>query len=318
MLLIIVPLLILWYIFIYNKSTTAIGFSALQGWEKYKPSVRQRFRHVPFIIRVLIVIILIVVLSRPQKSFDKSEIKVEGIDIMLTVDISGSMLAGDFKPNRLEASKQVAMDFINGRPDDRIGLTIFSSEAFMQCPLTIDHAVLNSFFSEIQNGMIADGTAIGDALGLSVAHIKDSKAISKVIILLTDGVNNCGSLDPLTSAEIAKKYGIRIYTIGVGTHGYAPMPFPSAFGVVYQNVEVNIDENLLTKVAGTTGGKYFRATDNNKLKQIFSEIDKLEKSKIDVTKLNNKQDKYFVLCLMALSLLIIEMMLRFTVFKKIP
>lgn len=318
LLLVLVPVMILWYVFLFNKSTTSVGFSALQGWENYKPSVRQRFRHVPFIIRMLIVVVLVVILSRPQKSFDKSEINVEGIDIMLAVDISGSMLARDFKPDRLEASKQVAIDFINGRPDDRIGLTIFSSEAFMQCPLTIDHAVLNSFFSEIHNGMIEDGTAIGDALGLSVAHIKESKAISKVIILLTDGVNNCGSLDPLTSAEIAKKFGIRVYTIGVGTRGMAPMPFQSAFGIVYQNVEVTIDEDLLTKVAETTGGKYFRATNNDKLKKIFSEIDRLEKSKIDVTKLNNKQDKYFFLCLIALSLLIIEMMLRFTVFKKIP
>ena len=261
---------------------------------------------------------LIFILARPQKSFDRSDIKVEGIDILMALDISGSMFAEDFKPNRLEASKEVAMQFIDGRPNDRIGLVIFSAEAFMQCPLTIDHKVLKSFFCEVKSGMITDGTAIGDGLGLSLAHIKKSTAVSKVMILLTDGINNTGSLDPLTAAEIAKKFGIRVYTIGAGTMGKAPYPFQTAFGIQYQSIDVQIDESLLKQVAETTGGQYFRATNKQKLEEIYKQIDKLEKTKIDVTKYANKHDEYFVYVLIAVGLLLIEMILRYTVFKKIP
>ncbi len=318
LLLVIVPLIIVWYILRRNTSTTSIGYSDISTLTKVRPSFRQRMMHVPFILRMLLLSVLIFIIAQPQKSFDKNDYKVEGIDILMALDISGSMLAEDFKPNRLEASKEVAAQFIDGRPTDRVGLVIFSSEAFMQCPLTIDHKVLKSFFSEVKSGMITDGTAIGDGLGLSIAHIKQSKAVSKVIILLTDGINNTGSLDPQTAAEIAKKFGIRVYTIGVGTMGKAPYPFQTSFGIQYQNIDVQIDENLLKQVAETTGGQYFRATNKEKLEQIYNQIDKLEKSKIDVTKYNNKHDEYFIFTLIALGLLLLEIVLRYTIFKKTP
>ncbi len=318
LLLVIVPLIIIWYILKRNTSTTSIGYSDISTIQKVRHSFRQRMMHVPFILRMLLISVLIFIIAQPQKSFDKNDYKVEGIDILMALDISGSMLAEDFKPNRLEASKEVAAQFIDGRPTDRVGLIIFSSEAFMQCPLTIDHKVLKSFFSEVKSGMITDGTAIGDGLGLSIAHIKQSKAVSKVIILLTDGINNTGSLDPQTAAEIAKKFGIRVYTIGVGTMGKAPYPFQTSFGIQYQNIDVQIDENLLKQVAETTGGKYFRATNKEKLEQIYNQIDKLEKSKIDVTKYNNRHDEYFIFTLVAIGLLLLEILLRYTIFKKIP
>ena len=318
LLLVFIPGMVVWYILKRNATTTSIGYSDIKGMEKVRPTIRQRLMHVPFIIRVLIVGLAIFILAQPQKSFDKSDITVEGIDILMALDISGSMLSEDFKPNRIEAAKDVAMQFIDGRPNDRIGLVIFSAEAFMQCPLTVDHKVLKSFFSEVKSGMITDGTAIGDGLGLCLAHIKKSKAISKVVILLTDGVNNTGSLDPLTAAEIAKKFGIRVYTIGVGTIGKAPYPFQTPFGVQYQSVDVQIDEALLKQVAETSGGQYFRATNKQKLEEIYNQIDKLEKSKIDVTKFNNRHDEYFIFVLIAAGLLLFEILLRYTVFKKIP
>jgi Ca-activated chloride channel homolog len=318
LLLVIVPALVVWYILKRNSTTTSLGFSDISGMQKVRPTLRQRLMHLPFILRMLLISLLIFVLARPQKSFDKSDFKVEGIDILMALDISGSMLAEDFKPNRLEASKEVAQQFIDGRPNDRIGLVIFSAEAFMQCPLTIDHKVLKSFFGEVKSGMITDGTAIGDGLGLSVAHIKKSTAISKVIILLTDGINNTGSLDPLTAAEIAKKFGIRVYTIGAGTMGKAPYPFQTAFGIQYQNIDVQIDDALLQQVAEATGGKYFRATNKQKLQEIYGQIDKLEKSKIDVTRFSNRHDENFIYMLVALGLMLLEIILRYTVFKKIP
>jgi Ca-activated chloride channel family protein len=318
LLLVIVPAMVVWYILKRNTTTTSIGYSDISGMQKVRPTFRLRMMHLPLMLRMLIMCVLIFILARPQKSFDKSDFKVEGIDILMALDISGSMLSEDFKPNRIEAAKEVAMQFIDGRPNDRIGLVIFSAEAFMQCPLTIDHKVLKSFFAEVKSGMITDGTAIGDGLGLSIAHIKKSTAVSKVIILLTDGINNTGSLDPLTAAEIAKKFGIRVYTIGVGTIGKAPYPFQTAFGIQYQNIDVQIDENLLKQVAEATGGKYFRATNKQKLDEIYKQIDKLEKSKIDVTKYNNRHDEYFIYMLIAIGLLLIEILLRYTVFKKIP
>ncbi len=318
LLLVFVPGMVVWYILKRNTSTSSIGFSDISGMLKVRPTMRQRLMHVPFILRMLILSLLIFILARPQKRFDKSDMTVEGIDILMALDISGSMLSEDFKPNRIEAAKDVAMQFIDGRPNDRIGLVIFSSEAFMQCPLTIDHKVLKSFFSEVKSGMITDGTAIGDGLGLSIAHIKNSTAVSKVIILLTDGVNNTGSIDPQTAAEIAKKFGIRVYTIGVGTMGKAPYPFQTAFGIQYQNIDVQIDEALLKQVAEATGGQYFRATNKQKLQDIYGQIDKLEKSKIDVTKFSNRHDEYFIYLLVAIGLLIIEIVLRNTVFKRIP
>ena len=236
---------------------------------------------------------------------------------MLTLDISGSMLARDFRPDRLEASKNVATEFISGRPYDRIGLVVFSGESFTQCPLTTDHAVLINLLREIQSGMIEDGTAIGMGLATAVNRIKDSQAKSKVIILLTDGVNNRGEIAPATAAGIAKTYGIRVYTIGVGTQGIAPYPVNTPFGIQYQDMPVEIDEGILKEISATTGGKYFRATDNNKLVQVYKEIDKLEKSKIDVRQFSRKEEKYFLPALLAFCLLAVEILLRNTIFRNL-
>jgi Ca-activated chloride channel family protein len=236
---------------------------------------------------------------------------------VLTLDISGSMLARDFKPDRLEASKNVATEFISGRPYDRIGLVVFSGESFTQCPLTTDHAVLINLMREIQSGMIDDGTAIGMGLANAVNRIKDSEAKSKVIILLTDGVNNRGEIAPATAAGIAKTFGIRVYTIGVGTQGMAPYPVQTPFGTQYQNMPVEIDEGILQEIAQTTGGRYFRATDNDKLVQVYNEIDKLEKSKIDVKQFTRKEEKYLNSAILAFSLLVLEIIIRNTVLRKV-
>jgi Ca-activated chloride channel family protein len=228
------------------------------------------------------------------------------------------MLAQDFKPDRLEASKGVAMEFIDGRPNDRIGLVIFSGETFTQCPLTTDHSIMKNLFKDIHSGMIEDGTALGDGLATAVNRIRNSKAISKVIILMTDGMNNVGSVDPLSAAEIAKLYGVRIYTIGIGTIGMAPYPVQTPYGIQLQNMPVQIDETLLREVSRLTDGKYFRATNNGKLRQIYQEIDKLEKSKIDVTEFRKKKEEYWPLALIALIFIGLEILLRNTWFRNIP
>jgi Ca-activated chloride channel homolog len=255
------------------------------------------------------------VIARPQATDKFQDITTEGIDIVLTLDISGSMLARDFKPDRLEASKNVATEFISGRPYDRLGLVVFSGESFTQCPLTTDHAVLINLLREIQSGMIEDGTAIGMGLATAVNRIKDSEAKSKVIILLTDGVNNRGEIAPATAAGIAKTYGIRVYTIGVGTQGVAPYPVQTPFGLQYQNMPVEIDEAILREIAQTTGGKYFRATDNDKLVQVYAEIDKLEKSKIDVRQFNRKEEKFLLPALIAFVLLLLEIIVKKTILR---
>lgn len=268
---------------------------------------------------MLAVAFLIIALARPQSSSNSTDVNVEGIDIVMAMDISGSMLAEDFKPNRLEASKEVAMDFIDGRPNDRIGLVVFSSEAFTQCPLTTDHSVMKNLFKDIHSGMIDDGTAIGDGLATAVNRIRKSEAVSKVVILLTDGINNTGSIDPTTAAEIAKLYSIRLYAIGVGTLGLAPYPFKNTLGgITYQNVNVKIDETLLKSMAELTGGKYFRATSKMKLEEIYNEIDKLEKSKIDVTEFSRKTERFLPLAIIALALLMFELLARYIIYKSIP
>jgi Ca-activated chloride channel family protein len=260
---------------------------------------------------------LIIVLARPQKTDKFQDVSTEGIDIVLTQDISGSMLARDFKPDRLEAAKNIATEFISGRPYDRIGLVVFSGESFTQCPLTTDHAVLINLLREIQSGMIEDGTAIGMGLATAVNRIKDSQAKSKVIILLTDGVNNKGEIAPATAAGIAKTFGIRVYTIGVGTQGMAPYPVQTPYGMQYQNMPVEIDEEILQQISQTTGGKYFRATDNDSLEKIYKEIDKLEKSKIDVKQFSRKEERYMIPALIAFCLLVIEIITRNTIFKNL-
>jgi Ca-activated chloride channel family protein len=242
----------------------------------------------------------------------------EGIDIVLALDISSSMLAEDFRPNRIGAAKTVADEFIAGRPNDRIGLVIFSGESFTQCPLTTDHAVLRNLLKEIKSGMIEDGTAIGMGLANAVNRLKDSKAKSRVIILLTDGVNNRGSIDPVTAAQVAQTYGVRVYTIGVGTRGQAPYPFKTPFGIQYQNVPVEIDENMLQQVASLTGGKYYRATDNKKLRAIYDEIDQLEKIKIEVKEYRRYTELFYGWVGLALAAFMLEVMLGNTVFRKTP
>jgi Ca-activated chloride channel homolog len=317
-LLLLVPVLVAWYFFRLTRNNADIRISSMEGFGSGVRSLRLYLVHGLFILRMLAVILIIVALARPQTSLNRQDINIEGIDIVLAMDISGSMLARDFSPDRLEASKEVAMEFIDGRPDDRMGLVIFSGETFTQCPLTTDHSVLKNLFHDIKSGMIEDGTALGDGLATAVSRLKGSTAISKVIILLTDGVNNAGSLDPLSAAEIAKLYGIRIYTIGVGTTGMAPYPVQTPYGVQLQNMEVKIDEPLLREVSRLTDGKYFRATNTVKLRQIYQEIDKLEKSKIDVTEFRNKKDQYLLILLIACGLLILEIVLRNTWFKNIP
>jgi Ca-activated chloride channel family protein len=269
-------------------------------------------------MRALGIGLLIIALARPQTTSSRQDVTIEGIDIVLALDVSSSMLAMDLRPDRLEAAKEVASEFISGRPNDRFGLVIFSGETFTQAPLTTDHAVIKNLFENIHSGMIEDGTAIGDGLATSVNRLKESKAVSKVIILLTDGVNNMGSLDPLSSAEIAKMYGVRIYTIGVGSEGNAPYPVQTPFGRQIQYMEVKIDEALLQQVAELTDGRYFRATSNEKLREIYGEIDKLEKSKIDVTEFKKRKEEFLPFALLAFVLIMAEVLLRNTVFRSAP
>ena len=317
-LLVIVPLLGLWYWYRHRKDQADIQVSSTAGFEKSPRSVKQYLFFGMYVLRALAIGLLIIALARPQTTSSRQDVTIEGIDIVMALDVSSSMLAMDLKPDRLEAAKEVASEFISGRPNDRFGLVIFSGETFTQAPLTTDHAVIKSLFKNIRSGMIEDGTAIGDGLATSINRLKDSKAVSKVIILLTDGVNNMGSLDPLSSAEIAKMYGIRIYTIGVGSEGNAPYPVQTPFGIQTQYMEVKIDEALLQQVAELTDGRYFRATSNSKLREIYQEIDKLEKSKIDVTEFKKKKEEFLPFALLAFLLITAEVLLRNTVFRSTP
>ncbi len=316
-LLIIIPVMIAFYVLKQQKVTASMRMPGLQSFSQTGTTFRHYLRHILFAVRAIAIGLLIIALARPQKSDKFQNVSTEGIDIVLAQDISGSMLARDFKPDRLEAAKNIATEFISGRPYDRIGLVVFSGESFTQCPLTTDHAVLINLLREIQSGMIEDGTAIGMGLATAVNRIKDSQAKSKVIILLTDGVNNRGEIAPATAAEIAKTFGIRVYTIGVGTQGVAPYPVQTPYGLQYQDMAVEIDEGILQQIAQTTGGKYFRATDNNSLIQIYKEIDKLEKSKIDVKQFTKKEEKYLVPALIAFCMLLFEILARNTVFKNL-
>ena len=316
-LLILIPAMIAFYVLKQQKATASLRMPGLQAFAGSGETFRHYLRHILFALRTVAITLLIIVLARPQKTDKYQDVSTEGIDIVLAQDISGSMLARDFKPDRLEAAKNIATEFISGRPYDRIGLVVFSGEAFTQCPITTDHAVLINLLHEIQSGMIEDGTAIGMGLATAVNRLKDSKVKSKVIILLTDGVNNRGEIAPITAAGIAKTFGIRVYTIGVGTQGTAPYPVQTAFGIQYQDMPVEIDEDILKEIAQTTGGKYFRATDNDKLTQVYKEIDKLEKSKIDVRQFSRKEEKYLIPALIAFCLLAIEILARNTIYKNL-
>jgi Ca-activated chloride channel family protein len=318
LLFIIIPLMIVWYWFKHRKSQAELQVSTFEGFEMAGKPLKERLFHFLFLLRLLAISALIVALARPQSSSSRRDVNVEGIDIVIAQDISGSMLAEDFRPNRLGAAKKEAVKFLEGRPNDRIGLVVFSGESFTQCPITSDHTVLVNLFDKIESGMIEDGTAIGDGLATAVTRLKESKALSKVIILLTDGINNMGSIDPLSAAEIAKLYKVRVYTIGVGTFGMAPYPFKTPFGIQYQNVDVKLDEQLLQKIALMTGGEYFRATNNKKLETIYQEIDKLEKSKIDVMEFRKKHEEFLPIAMLALGLLLLEILLRNTILRSNP
>ena len=318
LLLLLIPM-IGWYIWKLCNSQASLQVSSSEAFDAPgATSWKVYLRHVPFILRMAAVAVLIIILARPQSTNSWQNTSTEGIDIVMAMDISSSMLAQDLKPNRLEASKDVAASFINGRPNDNIGLVVFAAESFTQCPLTTDHTVLLNLFKDVQPGIIQDGTAIGLGLANAVSRIKDSQAKSKVIILLTDGVNNAGEIAPVTAAEIAKTFGIRVYAIGVGTKGMAPYPFQTAFGIQYQDVPVEIDEPTLKQIAATTGGQYFRATDNTSLKEIYSEIDKMEKTKISVQQYSKKQEEYKNWALLLFALLLVEILLRNTLLRNIP
>ena len=315
-LLLLVPLAIIWYILRHKKQEAAVTFSDLKGMVKLPRTWKAWFRHLLFGLKMAALALLIVALARPQSSSTNSTSNIEGIDIVMAMDVSGSMLARDLKPDRLTAAKQVASDFVKDRPGDRMGLVIFSGETFTQVPLTTDHGVMLNMSAEMKNGLIDDGTAIGDGLATAISRLKDSEAVSKVVILLTDGMNNAGSVDPYTAAEIAKLYGIRVYTIGVGTYGTAPYPVQDFFGrTVMQQIKVEIDERLLTTIATSTGGKYFRANNNKKLDEIYQEIDKLERSKIEVTEFRRLHEEFYPLVAWAIALLLLEFLLRKTIFR---
>ncbi len=309
---------IAWYVLKNKTDRAGMKISALEGFLNVPQTYKHYLQHIIFGFRVLAVTLLIIALARPQSVDKWEDISTEGIDIVMSLDISSSMLARDFKPDRLEASKELATEFISGRSDDRMGLVVFSGESFTQCPLTTDHAVVINMMRDIQTGMIEDGTAIGMGLATAINRLKDSKAKSKVIILMTDGVNNMGEIAPVTAAEIAQSFNIRVYTIGVGSRGMAPYPVQTPYGRQYRNMKVEIDEEVLKDIAEITDGKYFRATDNNQLKQIYQEIDKLEKSKIDVKEFRKKSEEYLLFVIIAGVLLLIEVLVSNTLLRGLP
>lgn len=316
--LLLLPILIAWYIWQGRKKLSAITYSSLKIFKDISPTLRERLRHIPFALRLIGLAFLIIALARPQNFSAGQNINAEGIDIAMVLDISSSMLAEDFKPNRLEAAKNVIDKFVEARTTDRIGLVIFSREAFTQCPLTIDYSVLRNLLLDIKTGMIDDGTAIGNGIANGVNRLKDSDAESKVIILLTDGVNNAGEVDPSSAAEIAATFGIRIYTIGVGTRGQAPYPVKTPFGIRYQMVPVEIDEPLMKKIAELTGGQYFRATNNQALEEIYNKIDKMEKTKIEITSYRNAKELYADWLGLGFLFLMFELILAKTILRKLP
>ncbi len=316
-LLLLLPILIVWYILREKKSSSSVTVSSLGIYRKQSSSLNV-MRHLPFVLRLLSLALLIVAIARPQTRSNEERVEGEGIDIVLCMDVSGSMLAEDFSPNRMEAMKKVAADFVDARKTDRIGLVIFSGEPFTQCPITTDHAALKSQIYAVRSGILQDGTAIGSGLATSVERLKKSKSKSKIIILLTDGENNGGMIPPNTAKEIAKAYNIKVYTIGMGTEGFASMPQQTSAGIVRSMEKVNIDERLLTEIARETGGSYFRAKDNESLSNIYTEIDKLEKSKIETSSFARYAEEFYLLAIAAAVLLLIEVWLRYKMFRKFP
>ena len=322
LLLLLIPY-ILWY-FLYRKnSEPTMRMSATAMYRYAAKSWRIRIMHLPMLLRCVVFVMLVCIMARPQTHNSWDNKQVEGIDIMLVMDVSTSMLAEDLKPNRMEAAKSVAAEFISDRPNDNIGLTIFAGEAFTQCPMTTDHASLLNLLHTVRTdiaarGIISDGTAIGMGIANAVSRLKDSKAKSKVAILLTDGSNNMGDISPLTSAQIAKSFGIRVYTIGVGTNKVAPYPMPVAGGTQYVNIPVEIDTKTLDNIARTTDGSFYRATNNRELSRIYKDIDKLEKTKMDVKRFSRRYEAYQPFALALFIVLLAEILLRTVVLRRIP
>jgi len=315
--LILIPL-VLWHIWKEKKgSAPALVYSGISQFA-VAGKFRRYLMHLPFVFRMLAIAMIIVAIARPRSSESFEKTDTEGIDIVLTLDVSTSMLARDFTPDRINAAKDIAIEFISQRPNDRMGIVVFAGESFTQCPLTTDRATLINLMKDIETGLIEDGTAIGNGLATAVARLKDSKAKSRVIILLTDGVNNRGQISPLTASEIAKTFGIRVYTIGVGAMGMAPYPVMTPFGVDIQQVEVQIDEPLLQKIAEDTGGKYFRATDNTKLLEIYGEINKMEKNRVTVDSFPVYKELFMQYALIALCALLLEIIFRMFVIRRLP
>ena len=322
LLLLIIPYLI-WYVMYRKKTEPTMRMSDTYAFRYAPRSWKVTLMPLSMLLRILAFTMTVLVLARPQTQNSWSNKSVEGIDIMLAMDVSTSMLAEDLKPNRIEAAKQVASEFIAGRPDDNIGLSIFAGEAFTQCPMTTDHASLLNMLQNVRTdiaarGLIEDGTAIGMGLANAVSRLKESKAKSKVVILLTDGSNNRGDISPMTAAEIARSLGIRVYTIGVGTNNVAPYPMPVAGGVQYVNIPVEIDTNTLSEIAAATEGDFYRATNTKELRNIYKEIDQLEKSKLNVKTFSKRYEAYQPFALVAFLALLLEILLRITIFRRIP
>ena len=316
--LIIVPLLWLWHFLRFEKRKAVINLPTQRFAITVKPTMKIVFMHGLFVAKTIALGLIVVAIARPQSSSSWQNVKAEGIDIVLAMDISGSMLAQDLKPSRLEAAKEVAVDFINKRVNDRIGLVIYAGEAYTQSPLTTDHSVITNLMGDLKNGMIEDGTAIGVGLATSVNRLKDSKAKSKIIVLLTDGTNNSGDIPPLTAAEIARKFGIKVYTIAVGTNGMAPMPYKLPNGkIAYQKQKVSIDEITLKKIATQTNGQHFRATDNESLEEIYNQIDELEKTEIDVKEFRKRNEQFYPWAIAAAIILLLEFILQKTILRSL-
>ena len=316
--LMVVPaLLVLHYIYLeLAERHPHLRVSTSMPWMVRKTTVASAMRHVPFVLRILALCLIVVAIARPRSSEDMERIDTEGIDIVLAMDVSTSMLARDLTPDRINASKDIAIEFISQRPSDRMGIVVFAGESFTQCPLTTDRATLINLMKEVQTDLIEDGTAIGNGLATAIARMKDSDAKSRVVILLTDGVNNRGEVSPQMAAEIAKTYGVRVYTIGVGKEGMAPYPVMTPWGVEVKNVQVEIDEALLSEIAESTGGRYFRATDNTKLAEIYAEINKMEKAKTTVDSFPIYKELFGMYALLALLAILLELVLNWFVIRR--
>lgn len=317
-LLLIIPVIIAYEFIFAGKKKPKVIYSGFEAFEKKPVTLRERLVNAPLILRCAAVAFIIAALARPQSSSKSTSVTTEGIAIMLAMDLSSSMLAEDLKPNRIEAARKTAIEFVEARKNDMIGLAIFSGEAFTQCPITSDHTVVKNMIAKMKSGLLVDGTAIGEGLATAISRLKDSPAKSKVIILLTDGVNNAGAVAPVTAGEIAKTFGIRVYTIGVGKQGMAPYPMKTPFGTQYVNQEVQIDEDIMKQISAATDAKYFRATDNKSLKNIYAEIDKLEKTKVEVSEFKRYSEEYLPWLLAAGLFLLLEMVLRYTLLRSLP